>query len=231
MIFQLPKAELRHEIIYVCCRCGFWRTLQRRSPTQRSSLLHAYVFPPNNDMELTIVSSSAMLCSVIAISLEKYSTRPWIGTKPVWAHTTPPMPQNSAWCMALPENTEDVQVIARVLTEHQCPFGIKAGGHSAWKGSSGIQDGVTIDFGKSCACTTRERTYTHIIRLHEFHDVTTKRLELYLFNPVRDGGTVYEALDKYNLTVVGARTSVVGVGGFTTGGGVSFPFAIFSPGK
>jgi hypothetical protein len=28
-------------------------------------------------------------------------------------------------------------------------------------------------------------------------------------------------LNQYNVTVVGARTSVVGVGGFTTGGGVS----------
>lgn len=33
-------------------------------------------------------------------------------------------------------------------------------------------------------------------------------------------GSVYEHLNQYNVTVVGARTSVVGVGGFTTGGGV-----------
>lgn len=49
--------------------------------------------------------------------------------------------------MALPESTHDAQVIARVLTRHKCPFGIKAGAHSAWKGSNGIADGVTIDFG------------------------------------------------------------------------------------
>ncbi|KAJ3471966.1 hypothetical protein NLG97_g11406 [Lecanicillium saksenae] len=35
-------------------------------------------------------------------------------------------------------------------------------------------------------------------------------------------GSVYAALNPYNVTVVGARTSVVGVGGFTTGAGYSF---------
>lgn len=35
-------------------------------------------------------------------------------------------------------------------------------------------------------------------------------------------GSVYESLNPHNVTVVGARTSVVGVGGFVTGAGVSF---------
>ncbi|KAL3961098.1 hypothetical protein ACCO45_006215 [Purpureocillium lilacinum] len=109
-----------------------------------------------------------------------------------------------AWCMALPESTHDAQVIARVLTRHKCPFGIKAGAHSAWKGSNGIADGVTIDFGYMNATT---------------YDPSTGIVSI---QPGARWGSVYEALDKYNATVVGARTSVVGVGGFTTGGGYSF---------
>lgn len=35
-------------------------------------------------------------------------------------------------------------------------------------------------------------------------------------------GAVYEALNPHNRSAIGARTSVVGVGGFVTGGGVCF---------
>lgn len=51
------------------------------------------------------------------------------------------------WCMVFPESTEDVSKIAKVLTEKSCPFGMRSGAHSAFKGSNGIQDGVTVDFG------------------------------------------------------------------------------------
>ncbi len=39
--------------------------------------------------------------------------------------------------------------------------------------------------------------------------------------PGSDWGRVYETLNDYGVTTVGGRASVVGVGGFTTGGGVS----------
>jgi hypothetical protein len=39
--------------------------------------------------------------------------------------------------------------------------------------------------------------------------------------PGSNWGHSYEALNKYGVTNVGGRASVVGVGGFTTGGGVS----------
>lgn len=39
--------------------------------------------------------------------------------------------------------------------------------------------------------------------------------------PGSDWGHAYETLGEYGVTTVGARASVVGVGGFTTGGGVS----------
>lgn len=50
--------------------------------------------------------------------------------------------------MVLPESTSDVVKIAHVVTKHDCPFGMRGGAHSAFKGSNGIKDGVTIDFGK-----------------------------------------------------------------------------------
>lgn len=40
--------------------------------------------------------------------------------------------------------------------------------------------------------------------------------------PGSDWGMVYIALETYDVTVAGGRADVVGVGGFTTGGGYSF---------
>lgn len=40
--------------------------------------------------------------------------------------------------------------------------------------------------------------------------------------PGSNFGDAYTALDVYNVTIAGGRASVVGVGGFTTGGGYSF---------
>ncbi|KAH8800465.1 FAD-binding, type 2 [Xylogone sp. PMI_703] len=106
--------------------------------------------------------------------------------------------------MVLPESTADVQATVKILVKEQCPFGIKAGGHSAWEGSSGIAEGVTVDF--EYMNTTSYDSATGIVSIQ----------------PGARWGSVYELLDPYNVTVVGARTSVVGVGGFTTGGGYSF---------
>ncbi|XWW99082.1 hypothetical protein V2A60_007087 [Cordyceps javanica] len=109
-----------------------------------------------------------------------------------------------AWCMVLPESTMDVQALARIISQRQCPFGIRAGGHSTWKGSNGVMDGVTVDFSRMNS-TTYDR---------ETGIASTE--------PGARWGSVYEALHPHNVTVVGARTSVVGVGGFTTGAGYSF---------
>ena len=105
--------------------------------------------------------------------------------------------------MVLPESTADVQATVKIMTKDQCPFGIKAGGHSAWKGSNGIANGITVDFGYMN--TTSYNSDTGIASIQ----------------PGARWGSVYEFVDPYNVTLVGARTSVVGVGGFTTGGGVS----------
>jgi hypothetical protein len=95
-----------------------------------------------------------------------------------------------------------VQATVKILTKDQCPFGIKAGGHSAWKGSNGIANGVTVDF--AYLNKTSYNPNTGIVSIQ----------------PGARWGSVYEYVDPYNVTLVGARTSVVGVGGFTTGAGV-----------
>ncbi|KAM3540085.1 hypothetical protein ARSEF1564_007001 [Beauveria bassiana] len=109
-----------------------------------------------------------------------------------------------AWCMVLPASTADVQAIARTINRRQCPFGIRAGGHSTWKGSNGVKNGVTVDLSHMNTTTYDE----------EKGIASTQ--------PGARWGTVYEALNPHNVSVVGARTSVVGVGGFTTGAGYSF---------
>lgn len=104
--------------------------------------------------------------------------------------------------MVMPESTQDVQATVKILTKNQCPFGIKAGAHSAFKGSNGIAEGVTVDFGHMNS--TSYNPDTGIVSIQ----------------PGAKWGSVYEALNPYNVAVVGARASVVGVGGFTTGSGV-----------
>jgi FAD/FMN-containing dehydrogenase len=48
--------------------------------------------------------------------------------------------------MVLPTSTEDVSAIAKVISAKECPFGIRSGAHSAFKGSNGVADGITVDF-------------------------------------------------------------------------------------
>jgi hypothetical protein len=108
------------------------------------------------------------------------------------------------WCMVFPESTEDVSALTKVLNDKKCPFGMRSGSHSAWKGSNGIKDGVTVDFGHLNSTTYDETTGIASIR------------------PGSTWGPVYDTLSEYNVIAVGGRADVVGVGGFTTGGGYSF---------
>ncbi|CRK21627.1 hypothetical protein BN1723_002745 [Verticillium longisporum] len=108
------------------------------------------------------------------------------------------------WCMVFPESAEDVSKIVKVFNEHQCPFGMRSGAHSAFKGANGIKDGVTVDFGNLSSTTYDKAT------------------EIASVGPGSDWGKVYKTLATENVVGVGGRADVVGVGGFTTGGGYSF---------
>ncbi|KAH6974024.1 FAD binding domain-containing protein [Ilyonectria destructans] len=108
------------------------------------------------------------------------------------------------WCMVLPESASDVSSIVKVLTKNDCPFGMRSGAHSAWVGANSIADGVTVDFGYMNTTT---------------YDDEAKIAKI---QPGSTWGHVLSSLDPYGVTAVGGRVSVVGVGGFITGGGYSF---------
>ncbi|KAG8157288.1 hypothetical protein KVR01_012996 [Diaporthe batatas] len=111
----------------------------------------------------------------------------------------------AAWCMVLPKTTADVSIVAKVISEHQCPFGIRSGAHSAFKGSNGVRDGITVDFG-----------YMNTTTYDEITNIAS-------IGPGSTWGAVYTTLkDGWEVTTVGGRSSAVGVGGFVTGGGYSF---------
>ncbi|TDZ29574.1 Bifunctional solanapyrone synthase [Colletotrichum spinosum] len=81
---------------------------------------------------------------------------------------------------------------------------MRSGAHSAFAGSNGLEGGVTIDFGYMNSTV---------------YDPSTGIASV---EPGSNWGDVYSALDRFGVTAVGGRASVVGVGGFTTGGGYSF---------
>ncbi|KAH7362471.1 FAD binding domain-containing protein [Plectosphaerella cucumerina] len=108
------------------------------------------------------------------------------------------------WCMVVPGSTEEVSTIVKIFNKYQCPFGMRSGAHSAFKGSNGIEDGVTVDFGYMNATV---------------YDPETKLASI---QPGSDWGAVFSALIPSGVVTIGGRASVVGVGGFTTGGGYSF---------
>lgn len=106
--------------------------------------------------------------------------------------------------MVFPESAQDVSKIVNILEKNDCPFGMRSGGHSAFQGSNGIKDGVTVDFGYMNSTTYDEGTQVASI------------------GPGANWGMAYKALAPYGVVAIGGRADVVGVGGFTTGGGYSF---------
>ncbi|KAK2022504.1 FAD-binding domain-containing protein [Colletotrichum zoysiae] len=107
-------------------------------------------------------------------------------------------------CMVVPLTTEDVADIARTLSTQNCSFGMRSGAHSAFSGSNGLEGGVTVDF-----------AYMNSTVYHPSTGIASVQ-------PGSNWGNVYSALEPFGVTAVGGRASVVGVGGFTTGGGYSF---------
>ncbi|KXJ85328.1 hypothetical protein Micbo1qcDRAFT_186683 [Microdochium bolleyi] len=108
-------------------------------------------------------------------------------------------------CMVLPMTTEDVSLVAATIHKNKRQFGMRTGGHSAFPGSNSVEGGVTVDFG-------------------DYMNVTTYSTgdETAVIQGGSTWGQAYATLDPFGVTVAGGRASVVGVGGFITGGGYSF---------
>ncbi|KAF9024792.1 hypothetical protein BDP27DRAFT_1410908 [Rhodocollybia butyracea] len=105
-------------------------------------------------------------------------------------------------CRVSPATTSDVSFIMTTLTKHSCPFAVRSGGHMTWAGSN-VVGGVTLDLGRLNEITVEEEK--SLVRL----------------GPGSNWGSVYAAMEPYNLTTVGGRMPEVGVGGFFLGGGIS----------
>ncbi|OTA97944.1 hypothetical protein M434DRAFT_391554 [Hypoxylon sp. CO27-5] len=123
--------------------------------------------------------------------------------------------KRSAWLLHIntwpsvivqPRNTEEVSKIVKALVGTAgCQFAIRSGGHMSWIGAgNNIKRGVTIDFGLMTKAT---------------YDSATGLASL---EPGGRWKDVYVDVEKHGVMVAGGREGMVGVGGFLTGGGLTF---------
>ncbi|MCJ1313343.1 hypothetical protein MMC25_007020 [Agyrium rufum] len=115
-------------------------------------------------------------------------------------------------CIVLPTTTSDVAISVGILsrlgahnqTNPACQFAVRSGGHAPTAGAANINAGVTIDLSAMKQVTpSADQTMTRI-------------------GPGAIWADVYLKLDALGLAVPGGRVAQVGVGGLTTGGGISF---------
>ncbi|KAF4610652.1 hypothetical protein D9613_006783 [Agrocybe pediades] len=106
-------------------------------------------------------------------------------------------------CVVEPGTPADVGVTLGIVGSTRTPFAVKGGGHSSNPGFSSTT-GVHISMARFSAVT---------------YDAATQTVEVGAGLKWDD---VYEALEPYNVNVVGGRVSGVGVAGFTLGGGYSW---------
>jgi FAD/FMN-containing dehydrogenase len=92
----------------------------------------------------------------------------------------------------------------KIITLFQAPFAVRSRGHSPNPGFSSIDAGILVDLSS-----------LNDIVLSSDHKIVS-------VGPGAKWETVYEELEKHELTAVGGRAAGVGVGGLITGGMV-FP--------
>ncbi|KIH91978.1 FAD binding protein domain protein [Sporothrix brasiliensis 5110] len=108
------------------------------------------------------------------------------------------------YCVFKPKTTADVSIAVLVNRLTGCPFAAKSGGHSAYRGAANVPSGMTISF-------------ANLNNIQLSADKSTVAV-----GPGNVWGQVYAYLDAYDLTVIGGRLYDIGVGGLTTGGGISY---------
>ena len=107
-------------------------------------------------------------------------------------------------CVFEPSDANDVAEVVKLVSNTQCPFSIKSGGHGAFAGVSSTQGGIIISM----------KAFDEI-KVSE--DASTVTLGTGL-----KWAQVYETLGKQSVTVAGGRYPSVGTGGLPLGGGMSF---------
>ncbi|KAI0186880.1 hypothetical protein EV127DRAFT_500192 [Xylaria flabelliformis] len=112
-------------------------------------------------------------------------------------------------CVVAPSTSDEVAGIVQLISSHTTSqVAVRSGGHSPNRGFSNTDQGVTIDL----------RGLNKI----EMHKSEADILSVGTGALWRD---VYVFLGPFGRTAVGSRVASVGIGGFITGGGISF----FSP--
>lgn len=107
-------------------------------------------------------------------------------------------------CIFYPSSASAVSVLVLISRLTQCPFAVKSGGHAAFAGASSVEGGVTVS-------------------LKSLDDITLSADRKTAFiQPGNTWGHIYYELEKYDLSVIGGRVTPIGIGGLTTGGGISF---------
>ncbi|KAK3075441.1 hypothetical protein LTR53_001226 [Teratosphaeriaceae sp. CCFEE 6253] len=116
-------------------------------------------------------------------------------------------------CVVSATSTKDVALSVFILTiggqvfPGKCDFAIRSGGHTPFAKAANINQGITID-------------------LTGLNQVTPSAdLSRMTIGPGNRWSQVYSKLDALGIAIGGGRVAIVGVGGLTLGGGVSF----FSP--
>lgn len=114
-------------------------------------------------------------------------------------------------CILQPKSREEVAKAVQVLTANRgsvpCKFAIRSGGHTPITGASNIDHGVTIDLQHISA--VRYDAEQHLVSV----------------GPGARWDDVFKTLEPLGVMTTGGRSSSVGVGGLTLGGGISY----FSP--
>ncbi|KAJ4377188.1 hypothetical protein N0V83_000011 [Neocucurbitaria cava] len=108
------------------------------------------------------------------------------------------------YCIFKPEKSIDVSTLVLLSRLTQCPFAVRSGGHAAFAGASSADGGITVTFEKMKQ-----------IKLSGDKKIVS-------IEPGNLWYDIYTTLAADDLAVVGGRVSGIGIGGLTTGGGISF---------
>lgn len=113
-------------------------------------------------------------------------------------------------CIVTPKDANEVALVLKALQKTpKAKFAIRGRGHSHWAGGDNVDGGVQID-----------------LSLHFVGVTYNPDTKLASVLPASRWGTVFEELERqHGVAVVGGRDGNLGIGGFLTGGGNSFPTA------
>ena len=113
------------------------------------------------------------------------------------------------YCVVQPSSASEVSTIIKTFVAanssgHECLFAVRSGGHTPFAGAANIDDGITVDLSALNSVTYQADANTTAV------------------GPGATWDQVYLAVESQGHQVVGGRSSTVGVGGLSIGGGNSY---------